>query len=166
MIDRQKVSALLHAISIADNENAVRRRSGVYAIRNLLDLVPAVAELSTSQEVIASYAPGVGDLFGIAEAAFSFGTSLTTDSSGNASTSLMTTAGQLQEQLAQRFIAQAAASGTQFDLIYQDWGKVNTLGALLAAAQQGSPWYWNGSSTAASVLQGMQPAIEESYYGV
>ncbi|HMF74570.1 MAG TPA: hypothetical protein VK604_02805, partial [Bryobacteraceae bacterium] len=36
---------------------------------------------------IASYAPGVGDLFGIAEAAFSFGTGLSTDGSGNASTS-------------------------------------------------------------------------------
>ncbi|HEY6991199.1 MAG TPA: phytanoyl-CoA dioxygenase family protein [Bryobacteraceae bacterium] len=52
VIDRQKVDALLCAISKADDGNAVRRRSGVYAIRNLLDLVPAVAELSTSQKVI------------------------------------------------------------------------------------------------------------------
>ncbi len=52
VIDREKVSTLLHALSVPDDESAVRRRSGVYAIRNLLNLVPAVAELSTSPEVI------------------------------------------------------------------------------------------------------------------
>ena len=52
VIDREKISTLLHALSVADDENAVRRRSGVYAIRNLLSLVPPVAELSTNPEVI------------------------------------------------------------------------------------------------------------------
>jgi ectoine hydroxylase-related dioxygenase (phytanoyl-CoA dioxygenase family) len=60
VIDRQKVSALLHVLSVAGDESAVRRRSGIYAIRNLLNLVPAVAELSTSPEVIGIAREGLG----------------------------------------------------------------------------------------------------------
>ncbi len=52
LIDRHEVRDLLRAASSAHDENAVRRSSGVYAIRNLLTVVPAVAELSYSPKVI------------------------------------------------------------------------------------------------------------------
>lgn len=112
---------------------------------------------------VASYAPEVGPLFGIADAAFNFGTSLTTDSTGTPAVSLTTTVGQLQAQAAAQFTAQATTTGTQFDFIYQDWGKISTLGTLLAQAQPGSPWYWDTAATG-RILQAMAPAVEESYY--
>jgi ectoine hydroxylase-related dioxygenase (phytanoyl-CoA dioxygenase family) len=52
VLDDREVGSLLLATSISDDESAVRRRSGVYAVRNLLNLVPAVAELSNSPKVI------------------------------------------------------------------------------------------------------------------
>ena len=52
VLDRQEIRTLVHALSSVADENAVRRRSGVYAIRNLLNLVPAVAELANSPNVI------------------------------------------------------------------------------------------------------------------
>jgi ectoine hydroxylase-related dioxygenase (phytanoyl-CoA dioxygenase family) len=52
VLSREEVKHLVQAISTADGDDAVRRRTGVYAIRNLLDVVPAVAELSTSSKVI------------------------------------------------------------------------------------------------------------------
>jgi hypothetical protein len=52
VLDDREVGTLLLATSISDDESAVRRRSGVYAVRNLLNVVPAVAELSNSPKVI------------------------------------------------------------------------------------------------------------------
>ena len=52
LLDPNEVSALLEAIASADDHVAVRKRLAVYAIRNLLHLVPAVAELSTNPKVI------------------------------------------------------------------------------------------------------------------
>jgi hypothetical protein len=112
---------------------------------------------------VASYAPEVGPLFGIADAAFNFGSSLTTDSNGNAALSLSTTVGQLETQAINAFTAQASTIGTQFNFIYQDWGKLNTLGYTLANASSGSPWSWN-TGTVGSILQAIGPNVEESYY--
>ena len=113
---------------------------------------------------LASAIPEVGPVFGIADTLFNFGTSLTTDPSGNQTINLSSTVSNLQSQAAQHFNAEATTTGTQFDFIYQDWGKINTLGAALAQAQQGSPWFWNGNTTTGQILNAMAPAIEQSYY--
>jgi hypothetical protein len=113
---------------------------------------------------LASAIPEVGTVFGLADTVFNFATSLTTDQNGNAGTSLTFAAGDLQKQTAQQFSAQATARGTQFDFIYQDWGKISALGSVLAEAQQGSPWYWNGSATTGQILTDMIPSISQAAY--
>ncbi|MBV8809613.1 MAG: hypothetical protein JO033_13145 [Acidobacteriaceae bacterium] len=89
--------------------------------------------------------------------------SLTTDKEGNETVSLTSTVAQVAKQAGEQFTAQGTTTGTQFDFIYQDWGKIQALGTVLAQAQPGSPWYWDASATG-KILQAMSPAIEESYY--
>lgn len=113
---------------------------------------------------LASAIPEVGTVFGIADTVFNFATSLTTDESGNAGTSVTFAAGELEKQTANQFAAQANARGTQFDFIYQDWGKISALGSALATAQQGSAWYWNGSATTGQILTAMNPALAQASY--
>jgi hypothetical protein len=48
---RQEIENLIGAISKIDNDRAVRSRGGVYAVRNLLQLSPAIAELASSDQV-------------------------------------------------------------------------------------------------------------------
>jgi hypothetical protein len=112
---------------------------------------------------LASFIPDIGSLFGIADTAFNFGTSLTTAPNGTPAVSLTTTVSQLQQQAAKQVTGQVTTTGTQFDFIYQDWGEISALGSALAQAQPGSPWFWD-TSAAGRILQGMAPAIEESYY--
>lgn len=52
VLNHHEVSALLDAITTADNEIGVRRRSGIYAIRNLLSSVPAVSEVANSEPLM------------------------------------------------------------------------------------------------------------------
>lgn len=112
---------------------------------------------------LGSEVPVVGRIFGIADTAFRFAMSMTNDEQGNEQISLTSTAGTVAQQAANQFKAQGDTTGTQFDFIFQDWGKIQVLGPLLANALPGSPWYWGGSGTA-QILSAMQPAIEESYY--
>jgi hypothetical protein len=112
---------------------------------------------------LASELPVVGKVAGIAETTFRFASSLTTDKEGNEQISLTSTVAQVAQQAADQFTAQGTTTGTQFDFIYQDWGKIQTLGTALAQAQPGSPWYWDTSATG-RILQGISPAIEQSYY--
>lgn len=112
---------------------------------------------------VASYIPEIGPLFGVADAAFNLGTSLTTDPQGNPAVNLTSTVANVSQQAITLFNQQATTTGTQFALIYQDWGRLSVLGANLGGAQPGSPWYW-GPSTTGQVLTAMQPAIEASYY--
>jgi hypothetical protein len=113
---------------------------------------------------LGSLLPDIGPVFGLADTGFNLGTSLTTDPSGNPTNTLTTTVGNLQTQASNSFIAQAGTLGTQFDLIYQDWGKINALGTDLADASPGSTWYWNGDTTTGQILNAMNPAIQQSYY--
>ncbi len=112
---------------------------------------------------LASELPVVGKIAGIAETTFRFATNLTTDKEGNEQISLTSTVAKVAQQAADQFTAQGTTSGTQLDFIYQDWGKISALGTALAQAQPGSAWYWDTSATG-RILQGMSPAIEESYY--
>ena len=100
-------------------------------------------------------------LFGIADTFFNFGMSLTTDQSGNQTASLATPVANLADQAQKNFNAQLNSLGTQFDLIYQDWGKMQALGTLL---QSGDPaWAW-GVSTASDISNSMNPAVKQGMY--
>lgn len=112
---------------------------------------------------LASFIPEVGPLFGLADTAFNFATGLTTDTSGNTTASLTSTVGQLQQQAIDQFGAQETTTAIQFDLIYQDWGKIQTLGDDLAGGQPGDDWYWDDTSTG-QILEAMAPAVSASYY--
>lgn len=52
LVQPNEVAALLKAVVSADELVGVRKRSSVYAIRNLLTSIPAVSELSTSRRVM------------------------------------------------------------------------------------------------------------------
>jgi hypothetical protein len=149
---------------------------------NITELLSAYDDLSTKVNVpaaapapsvfgpivnlllgVGSFIPDIGPIFGIADTAFNFGASLTADTNGNAASSLTTTAGQLENQAAIQFAAQATTIGTQFNFIYQDWGKLSALANNLGKAPPGSAWLWNGD-TAGTVLGAMRANVEVSYY--
>jgi hypothetical protein len=113
---------------------------------------------------LASFIPKYGPIFGIADTLFNFGTSLTTDASGNQTINLSSTVATLQQDARLHFEAGLTTAGIQFDFIYQDWGKISALGAALEEAPEGSPWYWDTSKTIGEILTAMAPAIEQSYY--
>jgi hypothetical protein len=51
LLDPQEIVDLVQAVTNADKQVGVRKRSSVYAIRNLLDSVPAIAELAASEKL-------------------------------------------------------------------------------------------------------------------
>ncbi len=51
LLDQKEFDALGEALSAVQEEDSVRKRGGVYAIRNLLDVIPVVAELAASPKV-------------------------------------------------------------------------------------------------------------------
>ena len=110
-----------------------------------------------------SFIPDVGSIFGIADTAFNLGESLTSDPQGNPAISLITQVANLESQAATLFTQQATTTGTQFSMIYQDWGKISALGTELANATPGSAWYW-APTTTGQILQAMAPAVESAYY--
>jgi hypothetical protein len=112
---------------------------------------------------LASFIPEVGPLFGIADTMFNFATLTTTDQNGDSTTALTTKVSQLQTQAIAQFQAQSGTTATQFDLIYQDWGKIQTLGTALAGAEPGDDWYWDDQATS-QILQAMDIPISASYY--
>ena len=82
---------------------------------------------------LASFIPEVGPVFGLADVAFNFGTSLTTDQQGNETIDLTSTIGNLLDQANTQFTDQATTTGTFFELVYQDWGKLSALGQALGS---------------------------------
>lgn len=52
LLDREQVDRLIDALNVTEKDEAVRKREGVYAIRNLLDIVPAVASLAESEKLM------------------------------------------------------------------------------------------------------------------
>ncbi|MBV8069232.1 MAG: hypothetical protein JO270_04965, partial [Acidobacteriaceae bacterium] len=113
--------------------------------------------------------PGIGDVaiapvFGLADVFFNFGTALTTDKKGNQKINLTSTIGNLETQAAKHFAQQGDTTGTLFEFIYQDWGKLSVLGSdLVSASGPGSPWYWSSTATS-QMLQAMGPAIQQAAY--
>ncbi len=113
---------------------------------------------------LGSFIPEIGPLFGLADIAFNFATSLTTDTSGNKTYDLTTTVGNMQSQAVQHFTAQANTTGTLFELVFQDWNKLNSLGTALATqTSRTSPWYW-GPTTTGLLLNQMTPGIRQAAY--
>jgi ectoine hydroxylase-related dioxygenase (phytanoyl-CoA dioxygenase family) len=51
LLRADEVAELVQVIASADEQIGVRKRSSIYAIRNLLGSVPAIAELSTSEKL-------------------------------------------------------------------------------------------------------------------
>jgi hypothetical protein len=51
LLDSDEIDSLLAALSDVEENNGVRKRGGVYAIRNLFDVVPAVARLARSDKL-------------------------------------------------------------------------------------------------------------------
>ena len=102
-------------------------------------------------------------LFGLVDTFFNFGMSMTTDPSGNQTASLATPIANLANQAQDNFHAQLDTLGTQFDLIYENWPKMQPLGALLAS---GTPaWSWGDpTSTASAISARLNPAIRQSMY--
>jgi hypothetical protein len=97
---------------------------------------------------LGSFIPEVGPLFGLADVGFNLGTSLTTDQQGNKTIDLTSTIANLEAQAISQFTAQQNTTGTLFEIIYQDWGKLSALGAALTTQQSASsPWYWSSSAT-------------------
>jgi len=58
---KTEVAQLIHAISGLGNENGVRSRGGVYAIRNLLELSPAMKDLADSIKLRSLVAGSLGN---------------------------------------------------------------------------------------------------------
>lgn len=113
---------------------------------------------------LGSFIPEVGPIFGLADVAFNLGTSLTTDATGNKTFDLTTTVGNLEQQAIQHFTAQANTTGTLFELVFQDWAKLNALGTALATqTTRTSPWYW-GPTTTGLVLNQMTVGIRQAAY--
>ena len=85
---------------------------------------------------LASSIPEIGEVFGLADVILLFATELTTDQQGNETIDLTSTIGNLLDQANKQFTAQATTTGTLFQLVYQDWGKLNALGTALATADK------------------------------
>jgi hypothetical protein len=102
-------------------------------------------------------------LFGLVDTFFNFGESLTTDPSGNQTASLAGPVANLANQAQDNFHAQLDTLGTQFGLIYENWAKMQPLGAFLAS---GAPaWSWGDPTTTASEISSrLNPAIKQSMY--
>lgn len=113
---------------------------------------------------LGSFIPEVGPIFGLADVAFNLGTSLTTDATGSKTFDLTTTVGNLEQQAAEHFKAQANTTGTLFELVFQDWAKLNALGTALATqTSRTSPWYWS-TTTTGMVLNQMSVGIRQAAY--
>jgi hypothetical protein len=51
LIDPREIESLIDAVSKIDRNGGVRSRGGMYAVRNLLRLSPAIGELASSTKV-------------------------------------------------------------------------------------------------------------------
>jgi len=53
LLNKEETESLVQAIANADEQDGVRKRGGVYAIRNLLEVVSAAADLAQSPKIMA-----------------------------------------------------------------------------------------------------------------
>jgi ectoine hydroxylase-related dioxygenase (phytanoyl-CoA dioxygenase family) len=61
LLNSDEIDGLFAALSAVEASDAVRKRGGVYAIRNLLEVVPAVARLATSDKLASVVRSALGN---------------------------------------------------------------------------------------------------------
>lgn len=72
-----------------------------------------------------------------------------------------TTVAELANQAVESFTQQKTARGTLFNLIYEDWGRIEALGMSI---RSGRPeWVWNGEATDGQLLKALNTAAEQSF---
>jgi hypothetical protein len=86
-------------------------------------------------------------------------TQMAKDSAGNSAA----TVADLEAQAAYSFAQHLATLGSMFDLIVEDWGKVQALGEKLNNPDN-LQWAWNGSLTTGQLLEGMTVSLEIGLY--
>jgi hypothetical protein len=105
----------------------------------------------------------IGVLLLIAGTALSFEVNLANNEAGDSEViDITTTVENLEKQAADSFNDQQTAQGTMFRFIYQDWGKIQTLGLKLNNPDDPN-WAW-GTGTTGQILARMSTLEEVSYY--
>jgi ectoine hydroxylase-related dioxygenase (phytanoyl-CoA dioxygenase family) len=61
LLNSDEIDSLFAPLSAVETSDAVRKRGGVYAIRNLLEVVPAVARLATSDKLASLVRSALGE---------------------------------------------------------------------------------------------------------
>ncbi|MGH9845671.1 MAG: PKD domain-containing protein, partial [Blastocatellia bacterium] len=101
---------------------------------------------------------------GIVQAAVKIASNLAKSPEGPSATELVATkVGELDEQAAYGFAQQLSALGTMFDVVLEDWPKIEALGKALNNPTDPN-WSWNGSQPTGQLLNAMTPGIEASIY--
>lgn len=169
------INALEHSLDLLLTDIGVNDALGLQASSNDIEanfpnLSPAASVPNPTLAAVsyalgqAGHLPVIGPIFGVVDAMINYGISSTTDTSGNQTVSLNSSVAAVAKQTQDQFTQQKAGLGTQFDLIRQDWGKLQTLGTNLGTATFGTPWYWDTVTTEAQILQGLSPAFNVSFY--
>ncbi|MBV9676822.1 MAG: hypothetical protein JO185_10845, partial [Acidobacteriaceae bacterium] len=136
--------------------NSVPNTTATSIVENVVNTV-----LSIGSAVGGPAAPA----FGVASALFSFSTSLAQTTDGNSAVlDINVQASDIANQAVQSFTQQGYLRGVMFDVIYEDWGKLQALAGKVNNAPPGSPFYWNGSTTTSALLDGLSRATEISFY--
>lgn len=184
MVRAQLLTELAYAINIQNfygNVNGLWSASGTVTIFSSLSAyndvkatIPAPPTAGSPSLVrplvnfflnLATNIPVVGEAFGVADTAFNLGMDLATDQQGNKTVDLTSTIGQLQQQAIDQFTAEGDTTGTLFQIVLQDYGKLSTLSSYLVggSGDPSSPWYW-GTTTTAQMLSQMQTAVKQAAY--
>src|SRR5262249_4896607 len=96
-------------------------------------------------------------------ASLNFASRMANKSDGNNTVeNVNTTVADLSSQAIMSFTEQKTARGTLFNIIYEDWGKIEALGRAIDS--QSPEWVWNGEVTSGQLLQALNVAAEQSFY--
>ncbi len=116
--------------------------------------------LSVASAVSGPAAP----IFGVINAAFSFGTNLANTLDGNSTVlDVNVPAANVAIQAADSFAKQKVAFGVMMDSVYEDFGRLEALGTALGNPDDPN-WRWNGETTTGQLLQGFDTVTEISDY--
>ncbi len=167
-------------INLYKNVDSLWTKNGINTINSALsayqqvkDSIPSASSNAQSPSLVrplvnfflglADNIPVIGPAFGIADTAFNLGMDLTTDSNGNKMIDLSSTIGMLEGQAAENFIDQETTTGTMFQILLEDYAKIDTLGTALLNQGNGSQWAWPPDLTG-QLLKQMQTAVKQAAY--
>ena len=128
----------------------------------------AIAETVLSEGLIdvVNEVVEVKDPHSILQSLLDFGAQIAKDKLGNnaeQTPSIEDTVANLDQRAAYTFAQQLVALGTTFNVISEDWGKMQGLGAKLNNPQN-KQWAWNGSKTTGILLQNLTVSLETGLY--